>query len=392
MKTQLKLFMAIAILLMQSRQLNAQADCNTAAGVLALMVAKVVVGTPNDPSTLPAASNLPFNITSELFKVAQNESSNTTCFSKVAFKLYATTSSTALDNLPSLATANADFTPASTIKTSGMNKSRNGNVITAACGLSRTLFPTKFPGKGGVMIRSRVYYRIAKRITNCSSCSGQDPYVWSPVYSFLVPDEPAPVVVAKKADLIPQPTANSNRNRPLFKASSGSYGVGTESFLAIPSEFCINTLTQGSLVKSYPCGTSTCREFQQSFALTPVIYAAKNTGDTAAGSFSVSLFRKDQTLATASSLTAVSTNTVNSLGVNTESTIFSFNPNKTVTVYVFPDDNPGSCFIRCDPNTAGCSPPYQEIEYKVKVDQGNSATNGTVTEKSETNNEGNPMD
>jgi len=386
MKTSLKILSLVLIVLLSATKVQAQADCNTAAGVLALMVAKVVVGVPQDATTLPNATFLEFRITSELFKIAQNESSNSTCFTKVKYLLYTSRSSTALNGLPSLATANANFTPASTIKSSTMSKTRAGNVITANSTRLRTDYPAPIKGN------NVVYYRFAKRITNCTTCSGQDPYVFSSVYSFIVPAPPPAPVVAKKADLITQPTANSNRNRPLFKPTSGSYGEGTESFLRIPDEFCVNTLTQGSLVKNYTCGTQTCREFRQAITLSPIIYAAKNSGDTAAGSFSVSLFRKDQTLSTSTSLTAVSTNVVNSLGVNTESTIFSFNPNKTVDVYVFPEANPGMCFVRCDPNTAGCTPPYQEIEFKVKVDGGNSATNGTVSEKSETNNEGNPMD
>ena len=382
MKMKFKSLILIGILGARSLMSFGQADCGTAAGVLALTFGKVVVGDPRDPQDVAAATALPWNITSELFKVAQNEATNTSCFTSVTFKLYTATTSAALSNLPSLAAANADFTVPAGVVASTMTKSRAGNVITAAGSRTRTTYAA-----GAV-----VFYRIAKRIKNCSSCTGPDPYVFSTTYSCTIPPAPAPVVVAKKADLIPQPTTNSHRNRPLFKPTSGTYGEGTESFLRIPDVFCATTLTQGTLVKSYPCGTSTCREFRQGIALTPIIYAAKNTGDTAAGAFSVSLFRKDQTLGTAGSLTAVGTNQVTTLAVNTESTIFSFNPNKTVDVYAFPEANPGMCFVRCDPNTAGCMPPYQELEFKVKVDGGNSATNGTVSEKSETNNEGNPMD
>lgn len=376
-------------LMIPCQQVKAQADCNTAAGVLALMSAKVVVGTPQSPADLPPLVNsLLFKANSEVFRVTQNETSNTSCLPKITFILYTSTSSTALSGLPALATANASFTPSSSIKTSTMTSTRTGNTIAIQGSRVRADYPK--PTKG----LHQVFYRIAKRIRNCSTCSGQDPFVWSSVYSFIVPAAPAPPPpppVVKAPDLIPQPTSASNRNRSLFKPIGASYGAGSESFLKIPDEFCLNTVTQGTFVKKYPCGSDSCLEYQQSFALTPVIYAAKNSGDSVSGSFSVSLFRKDQTLSSSSSLTAVSTNTVNSLGINVESTIFSFNPNKTVTVFAFPTDNPGSCFVRCDPNTAGCTPPYQELEYKVKVDGGNSASTGTVSEKSETNNEGNPM-
>ena len=156
MKTKIKIFLACAVLMVQSQQVNAQADCNTAAGVLALMVARVVVGTPSDPATLPPASNLPFRITSELFKVAQNETSNSTCYPKVTYKLYTTTTSTALDNLPSLASANANFVPATNILVSTMTKTRSGNVITAAGSRTRTNYPTFKSGKGGFPVRNTV--------------------------------------------------------------------------------------------------------------------------------------------------------------------------------------------------------------------------------------------
>ncbi len=387
--------LSLSVILMHGQQVKAQADCNTAAGVLALMVAKVVVGTPSDPSTLPPTSNLPFNFTSELFKIAQNESSNSTCYSKVSFILYTSSNSTALDNLPSLASSNANFVPASTIIASPMAKSRTGNVISVSSSRTRSQYST-FTSSPGIskVVRRRVYYRFAKRITNCSSCSGQDPYVFSPVYSFLVPDAPAAPVVAKKADLVPFPSANSNVNRPLFRPTGASHGANNETFLRLPDEFC-QGLGTGSQVSTYNCGLGTnCRELKHTVPLGPVVYAAKNTGDTASGAFTVTLHRKDKVGSNASSvLTQVASSQVSSLGVNVQSANFSFNPNKTVDIYTFPDDNPGSCFVRCDPNQGGCVVPYQEEQYAIKVDGGNNVTNGgSVQEKSESNNEGNPMD
>ncbi|MBL0096790.1 MAG: hypothetical protein IPP46_10080 [Bacteroidetes bacterium] len=133
---------------------------------------------------------------------------------------------------------------------------------------------------------------------------------------------------------------------------------------------------------------------KHSVPLGPVVYAARNGGDTTSGTFTVTLHRKDKVGSNATSvLTQVASSQVPALAVNAQSANFSFNPNKTVDIYTFPDDNPGSCFVRCDPNQGGCVVPYQEEEYMVKVDGGNNVLNGgTVQEKSETNNEGNPMD
>ena len=61
-----------------------------------------------------------------------------------------------------------------------------------------------------------------------------------------------------------------------------------------------------------------------------------------------------------------------------------------MTVFQFPDDNPGMCFTQCDPNLAGCTPAYQELEYKVQVDGGNSVQ-GDVLESNEKDDEGSPM-
>lgn len=378
-----KIVILVFLTLIPFRLLLAQANCNTANGVLALMVAKVVVGTPRTPATEPPSATLPFIITSELFKVPQNESSNSTCFQSVTFQIYTASSSSALSSLPNLATSNPSFTLPSGVSRSTMTKTRVGNVITATVNLSRT----------GVTAGSTRFFRIAKRITNCSSCSGVDPTVFSSTFSFVVPAAPAPPVVAKLPDLLPRPTANSNVNRPLFRPAGGSFGANNITYLQIPNEFC-QGLPAGTQVSTFPCGTNTCRELRHSVPLGPVIYAARNSGDTASGAFTVTLHRKDKVGSNSSStLTQVASSNVAGLAVNAQSANFSFNPNRTVEIHTFPEANPGLCFVRCDPNQGGCVVPYQEEEYKVKVDGGNNVlNNGAVREKSESNNEGNPMD
>ncbi|HEX2736489.1 MAG TPA: hypothetical protein VHM70_33030 [Polyangiaceae bacterium] len=393
MKRLLTLLLALAAFVLNSPQAKAQANCNTPAGVLALMLAKVVVGTPQDPSTLPAASNLPFRISSELFQVAQNNSSATSCASKLTFEIYASTSSTALNDLPTLAAANADFVPASSISRTAMAKTRSGNDLTASTALSRTTYPTTVLHlKGQRRVRNQVFYRIGKRIRNCDSCIGQDPYVFSKVFSFLVPDAPPPPPPPEpKADLVPFPSSHSNVNRPLFQPSGGSFSANLDTFLALPSNFC-QGLGDGTQVTTYPCSTGTCNERKHALALGPVTFAAKNTGNAASGAFSITLSRKESVSGVTGLSIQVASADVTALAAGAQSANFSFNPNKTVDVYTFPEDNPTSCFVKCDRNQAGCILDYEEEGYSIKVDGGNNAVNGgAVQERSETNNEGDPM-
>jgi hypothetical protein len=149
-----------------------------------------------------------------------------------------------------------------------------------------------------------------------------------------------------------------------------------------------------SQLRTEPGSFRECRELRHSVPLGPVVYAARNSGDTASGAFTVTLHRKDKVGSNSSSaLTQVASSNVTGLAVNAQSANFSFNPNRTVEIHIFPEANPGLCYVRCDPNQGSCVVPYQEEEYKVKVDGGNNVANdGAVREKSETNNEANPMD
>jgi len=131
-------------------------------------------------------------------------------------------------------------------------------------------------------------------------------------------------------NLVPRPTSASNTNRALFAPTGASFGTGTRSFLRVPDRFCANILTAGT-----PGPTHNCN-------------------------------------------------------INTDSPPFSYTPGRTVTVFQFPDDNPGSCFTQCEPTLPGCTPAYQELEYKVQVDGGNSAE-GDVLESNEKDDEASPM-
>jgi hypothetical protein len=199
MKTFSKLLLTLLAPLAMSTQVIAQADCNTASGILALMAAKVVVSTTTTPATVPATTNLPFSFTSELFRVAQNETTNSSCFNSVSFQIYTATTSAALSNLSNLAANDPNFALPAGVRKTTMSKTRSGNVITVTGNVVKTGF------NGG----STVFYRLAKRIFNCSSCSGQDPTVFSSTASAVVPNM-SPTVNAGTSKTITLPTTSTS--------------------------------------------------------------------------------------------------------------------------------------------------------------------------------------
>jgi hypothetical protein len=354
-------------------------DCRTAEGQLALMAARVVVGTPLNPSTLPLSSTrLPFSATSELFRVAADETSNTSCVQFLRARVYLSKDAAALDALNSIASsATSDTWTAPNVVVGTMTIRRSGNVLTLDGGIDRSAISVK--------TGATLYFRIGKQIIKEG---GIDPYVFSSRFSFALP---APPAVAALPNLVARPTSTSNQNRALFKPTGASFGVGAESFLRVPDRFCANILTAGTPGASYTCGTNQqCRRLSMSITLGPVNYFSRNIGAAPAGQFQIDLQRREMVNGVSTNLVTVSSHGVKSLAVNTDSAPFSFNPNRTATVLQFPDDNPGSCFVQCDPKLAGCTPAYQELEYKVRVDGGNSAT-GDVTESNEGDDEGNPM-
>lgn len=360
---------------------GAAVDCRTESGQLALMMARVIVGEPQSPADLPPATNLPFRATSELFRTAQDETSNQTCMRYMKAWLYVSSSSLALDGLPTTA-ANATsdlWTIPKNVVAISLSITRAGNVLTLSGAMSR----------GSISTGTALYYRFAKQVIKEG---GVDPYVWSSRFVFKVPAAP---VAPALPNLIPQPTASSNINRPRFAVSGSSFGVDGESFLRVPDLFCANILTGGTTLGTYRCGTSgTCRKMNMSTALPPVVYFARNVGqaaaDSSSGTFEMILQRREMVNGVSNKLTNVSSGLSKRLEPGTDAPRYTFNPGRSVTVYAFPDDNPGSCFARCEPNLAGCTVPYQELEYRVLVDGGN-ASQGEVLESNESDDEGDPM-
>jgi hypothetical protein len=356
---------------------QAAVDCRTAAGQLALMSARVVIGTPENPSVLPPSSTqLPFRAVSELFRVAQDERTNLSCAQFVRAWVYVSKDAPSIDALANIAAgATSDTWTAKNVVAVQMTISRSGNVLNLGGAV----------GRGGFTVGQTLHYRIAKQVIKEGAV---DPYVFSSRFTFVVP---APPVVVALPNLVPRPTSSSNQNRALFAPTGASFGVGSESFLRVPDRFCANILTAGTAGASYACGLNQqCRRFSMSVALGPVSYFSRNAGAAPAGLFSISLLRKEMVNGVPTNLVPVSSHGVKSLAVNTDSAPFSFNPGRTVTVHQFPDDNPGSCFTQCDPKLAGCTPAYQEMQYRVVVDGGNSAQ-GEVLESNESDDEANPM-
>jgi len=351
--------------------------CKTEAGQLALMSARVVVGAPQSPADLPPAAQLPFRAVSELFRVAQDETINGYCIPFVRAWVYVSKDAASIDAVSRIAAAaTSDTWTAPNVIAVPMGIGRTGNVLNLSGVVSRS----------GFNAGQTLYFRIGKQIIKEG---GVDPYVFSSRLSFVVPPPP---VVAALPNLVPRPTSASNTNRALFAPTGASFGVGSESFLKVPDRFCANILTAGTPGASYTCGINQqCRRLSMSVALGPVSYFSRNVGAAPAGQFSISLLRKELVNGVPTNLVQVSSHGVKGLAVNTDSPPFSFNPGRTVTVFQFPDDNPGSCFTQCDPKLAGCTPAYQEMEYRVKVDGGNSSQ-GDVLESNETSDdEGNPM-
>ena len=322
------------------------------------------------------ATQLPFRAVSELFRVAQDETSNVSCAQFVRAWVYVSKDAASIDAVSRIAAAaTSDTWTAPNVVAARMTIGRTGNVLNLSGAASRS----------GFTVGQTLYYRIGKQIIKEG---GVDPYVFSSRLSFVVP---APPVVTALPNLVPRPTLLSNTNRALFAPTGASFGTGTRSFLRVPDRFCANILTAGTPGPTHNCNINTqCRSLSMQVALGPVSYFSRNTGAAPAEFFQVTLLRKELVNGVPTNLVPVSSHGVKNLAVNTDSPPFSYNPGRTVTVFQFPDDNPGSCFTQCDPALAGCTPAYQELEYKVQVDGGNSAQ-GDVLESNESDDEANPM-
>ncbi len=164
--------------------------CGTPEGQLSMMLAPVITGTPTVTNT---AATYNFRFTSDLFKVAQPEATNTTCASSATYYLYHATTSAALSNLDNLAANdNTDLlaTPAGVTRIA-VTFTRSSNVLTCSASQSRSNLPA-----------GNNFYRVAKRITKDG---GEDPYVFSATSSFMVNNAP-PVANAGSDKSISLPT------------------------------------------------------------------------------------------------------------------------------------------------------------------------------------------
>lgn len=185
MKTLKKTCILLCMLLIQNLNLLAQVDCNTAAGVFALMASPAVKGTPRNPDQQPLnPNNLPIRFSADMFLAQQSSATNMACFSKITYLLFASTNAVNLNNLPSLAATNDNFSVPANVRKFNVTIDNTvigtGAVISGKLDISRSLYS----------VGSTVFYRIAKRIDNCSTCTGPDPYVFSTTYSFKVPPMP----------------------------------------------------------------------------------------------------------------------------------------------------------------------------------------------------------
>lgn len=151
-----------------------------------------------------------FSVTSELFRVPQNETSNLSCVSAVSFYVYTATTSAALSSLPTLARTNADFTVPSGV-TRGLQYPglyRTGNTLTCSIRVART----NLTGVGSTM-----FYRIAKRIDNPN---GVDGTVFTATTSFVVP----PTVYVPPSSA---PTVNAGVDQTITRPASTVSLTGT---------------------------------------------------------------------------------------------------------------------------------------------------------------------
>jgi hypothetical protein len=104
--------------------------CKTETGQLALMAARVVVGAPQTPADLPPAAQLPFRAVSELFRVAQSETTNTYCTPFVRAWVYVSKDAASIDAVSRIAAAaTSDTWTAPNVIAVQMSIGRTGNVL-----------------------------------------------------------------------------------------------------------------------------------------------------------------------------------------------------------------------------------------------------------------------
>jgi uncharacterized protein (TIGR02145 family) len=100
---------------------------------------------------------------------------------KITYYVFASTTSASLSNLPNLATSNDNFTvPSGVRKYTATLNSGYANRIEGVAQIPRSNFT----------VGTTVFYRVARRIDNCTTCTGPDPYTWSSTFSFKAPPLP----------------------------------------------------------------------------------------------------------------------------------------------------------------------------------------------------------
>jgi len=169
----------------------AQVDCDSERGVLALMTARVVVGSVLTLVELPTEPGLPFQFTSELFRARQDSATHVRCLPKVSFQVYVSRQAELLGRLPDLAAANPDFTPPKGVSRAAMrttyyNPNDRMQRSTYTPG-TNAFYVHGGPARNPFTAGSTVHYRFAKRITRCSTCRSPDPMVFSETYSLSIP-------------------------------------------------------------------------------------------------------------------------------------------------------------------------------------------------------------
>ncbi len=197
------------------------------------------------------------------------------------------------------------------------------------------------------------------------------------------------VAVPRFIDLQPRPTSTSNENRVLFTVSGSTTTTDSQKKLkSVPTVFCTGhgdgeAFDQIGRTNGYH---STVYKYT-GVQLPEVIYKAHNAGDSSVGSFGVELYAQTILGGITGQLVQVDSRiVVGGLSAGATSSSYSYTP---PTVDLYDEDHGGGCYVLVD---ADLKAPFLEAAYLVKVDGGNTAGGGgDVKEKTESNNEGNPM-
>jgi hypothetical protein len=205
------------------------AFCNTPTGQLSLMLAPVSI----NPVVSPSADNKTYTLafTSNLFKIAQPEATNLSCQNSATLFFYHAASSAELSNLDQLAANdNAEvFVASAGVNSKDVTFTRSGNTLSCSVSLPRSLLPA-----------GTRFYRIGKRI---SKEGAFDPYVFSPVFSFNVVNNP--------------PVANAGSDKSVTSSSITLSAAGSSDDAGIRDYFWSKVVGPGTPVFSNSTAIST---------------------------------------------------------------------------------------------------------------------------------------